>query len=182
MLARSFKVKGLILKRANFGEADQIIHFLTLEYGNFAAVAKGVRRLRSKKMGTLEPGNLVHAFFIRTKGLPLVTQIGQRKSIDFSQLDLKQMKLLLQLLETFDKLFVEEELDRYSFQQILSLRQLVLNRAEPRSAIQTQLADLISHLGFQHPQQSHFSSLTAYIEALTETQLNSGRFLKVKVK
>ena len=175
-----FKTYGLVLKRVNLGETDQIIHFLSQDQGHFSAVAKGVRKLSSKKLGSLEPGSLVEAYFVSTKGLPVLTQLGRKKqAVDVSLLDLKQLKLLFQLLEVFERLFVAESLDQTSFELVLKLRQTALEPNPRRLSIKRDLANLIAHLGFVHPKQTEFKSLSAYIESLTEKELKSARFLTI---
>ena len=65
--SRSFNADGIVLKRNKVGETDRVISLLTQEYGKLVAVAKGVRKLSSSKRAFLEPGNLVKAYFIKTK-------------------------------------------------------------------------------------------------------------------
>lgn len=47
-------VEGIILRRTNFGEADRIISVLTPTHGQLSAIARGVRRPKSKLAGGLE--------------------------------------------------------------------------------------------------------------------------------
>jgi len=47
------KVEGIILKRRNLGEADRILTVFTLHKGKLPVLAKGVRRPKSKKRGSL---------------------------------------------------------------------------------------------------------------------------------
>jgi len=46
--------QGIILKRQNYGEADRILTFFTYEEGKLVALAKGVRKIKSKLGGNLE--------------------------------------------------------------------------------------------------------------------------------
>lgn len=46
--------KGIILTRVNYGEADRIITFLTPDNGKVTAIAKGVRKSKSKLAGGIE--------------------------------------------------------------------------------------------------------------------------------
>ena len=46
--------EAIILRRTNYGEADRIINFLTLHHGKVSAIAKGVRKPKSKLAGGLE--------------------------------------------------------------------------------------------------------------------------------
>lgn len=52
---KQFKTTTLVLRRVNYGEADRIITFLTPDQGKIGAMAKGVRRPKSKMAGALEP-------------------------------------------------------------------------------------------------------------------------------
>ncbi|MBQ2638116.1 DNA repair protein RecO [Candidatus Saccharibacteria bacterium] len=47
------RTKAFVLRRTNFGEADRIINFLT-QQGIIAAIAKGVRKEKSKLAGSTE--------------------------------------------------------------------------------------------------------------------------------
>lgn len=47
------RTKAIVLRRTNYGEADRIINFLT-EKGVIAAIAKGVRKEKSKLAGAVE--------------------------------------------------------------------------------------------------------------------------------
>ena len=47
------RAKAIVLRRTNFGEADRVINFLT-EKGVIAAIAKGVRKEKSKLAGAVE--------------------------------------------------------------------------------------------------------------------------------
>ncbi len=48
------RTEAIILRRTNYGEADRILNVLTPEHGKVAAIAKGVRRPKSKLAGGLE--------------------------------------------------------------------------------------------------------------------------------
>ena len=51
----SFKTSGIVIKRMNFGEADRILTILTERFGKVKAIAKGVRKTKSRLAGSLEP-------------------------------------------------------------------------------------------------------------------------------
>ena len=50
----TYQTTGIIIGRTNFGEADRVIRFLTPDRGKLSAVAKGVRKIRSRAAGHLE--------------------------------------------------------------------------------------------------------------------------------
>jgi DNA repair protein RecO (recombination protein O) len=49
------KTEGVVLRSMRYGEADRILHVLTPRRGKLSAIAKGVRRARSRFGGRLEP-------------------------------------------------------------------------------------------------------------------------------
>jgi DNA repair protein RecO (recombination protein O) len=50
-----FKAEAIVLRSIRYGEADRVLHLYTRERGRVGAVAKGVRRVRSRFGGRLEP-------------------------------------------------------------------------------------------------------------------------------
>ncbi len=55
MIMATYQTQGIIIGRTNFGEADRIIRFITPDRGKVSAVAKGVRRIKSRSGGHVEP-------------------------------------------------------------------------------------------------------------------------------
>ena len=51
----SFKTEAVVLRSIRFSEADRVLHLYSERRGRLGAVAKGVRRVRSRFGGRLEP-------------------------------------------------------------------------------------------------------------------------------
>jgi DNA repair protein RecO (recombination protein O) len=51
----SLKTQGIVLRSMRYGEADRILHVFTPELGRLSAIAKGVRKAKSRFGGRLEP-------------------------------------------------------------------------------------------------------------------------------
>jgi DNA repair protein RecO (recombination protein O) len=51
----SFKTEAIVLRSIRYGEADRVLHLYTPDRGRVGAVAKGVRRVKSRLGGRLEP-------------------------------------------------------------------------------------------------------------------------------
>ena len=56
----SVKTEAVVLRSMRFGEADRIVHLYTPQRGRSSAIAKGVRRARSRFGGRLEPYFRLH--------------------------------------------------------------------------------------------------------------------------
>ena len=54
-MAGSLKTEALVLRSIRYGEADRILHLYTPHHGRLGAIAKGVRRARSRFGARLEP-------------------------------------------------------------------------------------------------------------------------------
>jgi DNA repair protein RecO (recombination protein O) len=54
-VAGSLKTEAIVLRTMRYGEADRILHVYTPHRGRLSAIAKGVRRSRSRFGGRLEP-------------------------------------------------------------------------------------------------------------------------------
>jgi DNA repair protein RecO (recombination protein O) len=69
-----YRDSGVVLRAAKLGEADRIVTVLTRRTGRVRAVAKGVRRTKSKFGGRLEPFSHVDLQLYAGRNLDIVTQ------------------------------------------------------------------------------------------------------------
>jgi DNA repair protein RecO (recombination protein O) len=60
MAGRAVKTEAVVLRSMRYGEADRILHLYTPNRGRVSAIAKGVRRARSRFGGRLEPFFRLH--------------------------------------------------------------------------------------------------------------------------
>lgn len=105
----NFKTRGIVLKRMNFGEADRILTVLTERFGKIKAIAKGVRRLKSKLAGSLEPFILLDLQLHEGKTFYIVT--GSSIESEFSNIhdNLKKTSQAFYLAELIDKFLPEHQ-------------------------------------------------------------------------
>lgn len=69
-----YRDAGVVLRTWKLGEADRIVVILTAQHGKVRAVAKGVRRTKSKFGARLEPGMVVDVQCYEGRNLDTVTQ------------------------------------------------------------------------------------------------------------
>jgi DNA repair protein RecO (recombination protein O) len=86
---RVYRAEALVLRRRNIGEADSVFTFFGPERGRFEAVARGVRKARSRMRGHLEPLTHVEVLVARGRTLDVLTQAetvhayrGLRENLD----------------------------------------------------------------------------------------------------
>lgn len=105
---RPFSSQSIILRRTNYGEADRVISFLTPERGKLSAIAKGVRKPKSKLAGGLELFALCDVTFMEGRGeLALVTSARMQqffanilKDYDRMQFGYEAIKQINRVTET----------------------------------------------------------------------------------
>src|SRR5229473_3318844 len=54
-MARSYRTEAVVLRSMRLGEADRILHVYSAARGRVGAVAKGIRKTKSRFGGRLEP-------------------------------------------------------------------------------------------------------------------------------
>ncbi|MEA2443612.1 MAG: repair protein RecO [Thermoleophilales bacterium] len=75
-MAGQFKTEAVVLRTFRYGEADRILHLYSAERGRVGAIAKGVRRVKSRFGGRLEPFFRVNLVLHEGRGeLCTVTQV-----------------------------------------------------------------------------------------------------------
>ena len=70
-----YRDEGIVIRTQKLGEADRIITLFTREHGRVRAVAKGVRRTKSKFGARLEPASHVDIQLYTGKTFDVVTQV-----------------------------------------------------------------------------------------------------------
>jgi DNA repair protein RecO (recombination protein O) len=113
MAGRGYKTEAVVLRSLRFGEADRVLHLYTLERGRVGAVAKGIRRTKSRFGARLEP--LSHAEVMLHQGSgELATVTGAS-------------------LEAMLRLFVEQERNPKAFEALTRFLD-VLDEADIRGS------------------------------------------------
>jgi DNA repair protein RecO (recombination protein O) len=102
-----YKTEGIVLRRTNLGEADRIITFLTPDHGKLKAVAKGVRRIKSRMAGHLELFGHVNLMLATGKNLDVITSARLSKSADNITSDFDRVSYGYLYAEMIDRLLDE---------------------------------------------------------------------------
>lgn len=101
---------GVVLRTWKLGEADRIVVVLTPEHGKVRAVAKGVRRTKSRFGSQLEPTAHVALQLYQGRGeLETVTQVEAIDHFRAVREDLDRLTRAVSLLEAVDQLAMDGE-------------------------------------------------------------------------
>src|SRR5690606_21696396 len=72
--SRTQRVEAIVLKHADFGEADRMVTLFTRQEGKLRALAKGARKPGSRKGGHLEPFTRVNLLLGKGREIPIIEQ------------------------------------------------------------------------------------------------------------
>jgi len=99
-----YKTEAILLRRHSLGEADRILTLLSPDLGKIRAVAKGVRRGRSKLAGHLEPFVVSDVRMAKGRNLDVITSAQGKQYFNPADGDLGKLALAHLLLEICDKI------------------------------------------------------------------------------
>ena len=107
-----YRDRGVVLRTYKLGEADRIVVFLTRGHGKVRAVAKGVRKTKSRFGGRLEPASHVDVLFYEGRGeLDIVSQAETVDHFRTLRDDLDRLGRAISMLEAADQFSLEREVN-----------------------------------------------------------------------
>src|SRR2546423_6550414 len=141
MAGRTYKTEAVVLRSIRFGEADRVLHVYTADRGRVGAVAKGVRKTKSRFGARLEPLSHVEAMLHQGSGeLQTVTSVDLIHSHQAARDDYYRLGVGLIGAEAMLRLFTEQERNERAFTALT--RFLDLPDDAPRAARRPALAPL----------------------------------------
>jgi DNA repair protein RecO (recombination protein O) len=125
-----YRDEGIVLRTIRLGEADKIVTFVTPDHGKVRAVAKGIRKTKSRFGGRLEPTSHVSLMFYEGRELDIVTQAEALEVHRILREDLDRLAAAVRLLEVVDQVAQERQPARRLYQMLLgALRALAAHDA-----------------------------------------------------
>jgi DNA repair protein RecO (recombination protein O) len=113
---RSYKTEAVVLRSLRFGEADRVLHLYTLDRGRIGAVAKGVRKTKSRFGARLEPLSHIEAMLHEGGGeLHTVTGADLLNTHRAAREDGYRLGIGLVGLEAMLRLYTEQERNPRAF-------------------------------------------------------------------
>ena len=147
MSSRTLTTEAVVLRSIRFAEADCVLHLYTLEKGRVGAIAKGVRKTKSRFGARLEPLSHVELLLHEGRGdLHTVRGAQLVRSHDRSRTDPYRLAVGHIGLEAVLRLFVEEEAQSPAFHALTRFLDL-LDDVESELPAQPALEPLV--LSFQ---------------------------------
>jgi DNA repair protein RecO (recombination protein O) len=148
-----YRDEGVVLQTIKLGEADRIVTFFTRHNGKLRAVAKGIRKTKSRFGARLEPFTQVRLMLYRGRGdLDTITQADILTPFKELWADYDSYIRASALAEIVEKITPDREQATSTYELLLgALRSLVSGGGE--AVVPAFLVKLLSLSGY-HPQLS----------------------------
>ncbi len=143
-----YKTDALVVRARNYGEADKILTLFSREFGRIQAIAKGVRKPKSKLRGGVQLFS--HSSFLLHKGksLDTVSQVEQKESFLWLLEDLERLTHAAYMAELLDAALWENEEGQEMFLLTLTCFYL-MQSLEPRLVTRCFEFRLMQLLGYK---------------------------------
>ncbi len=146
---RVYKTEAIVLKLANLGEADRLITLYTPNLGKIRAVAKGVRRPKSKLGGHLDLLTQSALLVAQGQNLDVITQSQTIESFLPLRSNLRRVTSAFYIAELVEK-FTAEQVENYPIYELLHTNLLWLCETHSCELVLRSFElKLLSHLGYQ---------------------------------
>lgn len=146
---RNIKVEALVLRHTDWGEADRLLTLYTKENGKVRAVAKGVRKMQSRKAGHLEPFTRVTLMLAKGHDLWIVTQAESIAQYDNIREDLQRMGNAAYVVELLDRFTYEEGQNWQIYKLVTETLQRLNENADVFVPVRFYEMRLLDLLGFR---------------------------------
>ncbi|MFH2102401.1 MAG: DNA repair protein RecO [Chloroflexota bacterium] len=165
MSERSFRIEAVVLRYVDWGEADRLLTLYSRERGKLRAVAKGVRRIRSRKAGHLEPFTRVLLQLAKGRDLPIVTQAETVNAHIPLREDLIKMATAFYVVELLDRFTYEENHENINvFRLLTETIERISSLADSWLAVRYFEMRILDYLGFR-PQLAACANCSREIQA-----------------
>ena len=145
-----YREQGVVLRTWKLGEADRIVSLMTQGTGKVRAVAKGVRKPRSRFGGRLEPFCHVDLSLYKGRNLDIVTQVEAVDLFGKLRSDYDRVTAGTAMLEAVDQVAEEREpAVRLFLLVVRGLRALDAGPADPSLVLDAFLLKLLAVEGYR---------------------------------
>ena len=168
---RSYRIEGIVIKRKSFGEADRILTLFTKRNGKIKVLAKGVRRITSRRGPNVELFNQVELFVHQGRTFDILTEAQVLNSFSNIRKNLDLVGLAFHVCEIVDGLCPENQPHERIYDLIIEIfKQL------DHGLIQTFEKNVLQELGYL-PKDHGQLDTTLFIEKILERKLKTRRII-----
>ncbi|KKQ67168.1 MAG: repair protein RecO protein [Candidatus Daviesbacteria bacterium GW2011_GWA2_38_24] len=145
--------EGIVLKRRDFGEADRVLTALTKQHGKISIIARGVRRITSRRAGNIELLNRVKLHLFKAKNYTL-TEAEAIETFPRLKSNITLSTTAFHIIELVDRLVAENQINPFVYDLTVTILK-ILEKNPRQIFIRSFEVKLLSLLGFWSPNAIH---------------------------
>jgi DNA repair protein RecO (recombination protein O) len=142
-------VEAVIISHREFGEADRLVNLFSLESGKIRALAKGVRKIHSRKAAYLEPFMHSKVVLARGKTFWIITQADAIFNNPAIRDSLSKTAQAAYVMELADRFSIEEEPDRAVFRLLVDTLKRINDHPDAFNALRFFEMRILDQAGFR---------------------------------
>jgi DNA repair protein RecO (recombination protein O) len=146
---RVYKTQAIVLRQRKLGEADKIVTLYCSHLGKVDAIAKGIRRTKSRLAGHLEPLTLGSYLIAEGRELDIVTQAETVDGFPSLRDDLERLSRGLYCAELVDRLTPERSEGNPLFRLLTETLGILCHEEGIDLAVRWFEARLLDELGYR---------------------------------
>jgi len=171
---KRYSTEGIVLVRRNFSEADRIISIYTKNYGKLSVIAKGIRKIKSKKRGSLEIFSQLKFASARGKNLDIITEVEIINSFNHIRDSLDKVAVAYFFMEAVDKTTREDEPNDQLYKLTLNYLKKLITETKLKKLRMDFIRELLIIQGFW-PKDRNMDDPDLVLSEVVERELFSKR-------
>lgn len=177
---RVYSTHAIVLKRRNVGEADRVVTIFSKEYGRMRVVAKGVRRVHSRRAPSLEVFSHVSLVLHKGKAWDSISEATPIHAFPLLRGSLPRVSYAYYLCELVDAFLPERQEHRDVYALLLDALTALNDTLEldPVAVSEHFALELLRSLGYLARDRSlPLDRIDPYIERIIEKRLHTPKIL-----
>ncbi len=146
---RVYRTEAVVMHRQNLGEADRLLTVYSLDRGKLRLVAKGARRIGSRKAGHLEPFTRVQLQLARGRELDIITQAEAKDTYPGLRDDLVRLGQAAYVVELVDRFAVERDVNQALYRLLINTLERLIEDVKPATVIRYFELRLLDQVGYR---------------------------------
>lgn len=171
---KTYSSEGFVIGRRKFGEADRILVLFTKDFGKKSFIAKGVRKLTSRKRGGIEIFSQIKFSGVHSGSLDIITEVEVVDSYNAIRTQLNRVSVAYFFCEVIGRVTQDEQKHLEVFDILKKYFYKLETSRNLKKLRQDYIAEVLTAIGFW-PKDKKMVNADAVLESVTERQMSSFR-------
>jgi DNA repair protein RecO (recombination protein O) len=174
VIPRNYSTEAVVLRTRDTNDADKIITLFTRDFGKQVVIAKGVKKLKSRKRGNIEIFNHASMSIVNTKGMGIITEAQLLSPFEKIRGSLPKTSVAYFVVEVINRTTQDNEKNEEIYELLLGYLTKINNSGKLREIRDRFTIDLLTLLGFW-PSKRPMLEPDMILEQIIERKPNSLR-------